>query len=237
MGGLRRTHPISIRGKIAVVGVVVAALALAGCTKSASSQRPTPQPRTVFSAPSTFAPPTPQPSSSPSTGGVPAPRSSSASPISGSTASLAVSSRPAGAMSAGPPPSPTTASGVPRNGTTQYCPFTFGDSPAGPDPDYVTFLGPTQIPVGTTTPVTIGLSEEESAANVVSIAVIATASDNSNPITATETGTHDTTVSVVLPGVSGRTYTLHWVATFDEFAHPCSSELPSYSPYTVTAGA
>ena len=101
----------------------------------------------------------------------------------------------------------------------------------------MTFLGPAQIPVGTKTPVAIGISEEESAANIVSIAVIATASDDSDPITATESGTHDTTVSVVLPGVSGRTYTLHWVATFDNFAHPCTSELPNYSAYTVTAGA
>jgi hypothetical protein len=124
--------------------------------------------------------------------------------------------------------------GVPKNATTQYCPFTFANNPAGPDADYVTFLGPAQIPAGTTTPVTIGISEEEAAANPVSITVIATASDNSTPIVAAETGTHDTTVAVALPGVAGRTYTLQWVANFDAFAHPCASVIPSYSPYTVT---
>jgi hypothetical protein len=134
-------------------------------------------------------------------------------------------------------PNANAASGVPRNATTEYCPFTFGDDPAGPDPDYVTFLGPAVIPVGPATQVTIGISEEESAANTVSIAVVAIASDGSNPVTATETGTHDTKVSVTLPGVSGRTYTLHWIATFDDFAHPCSSEIPSYSPYVVSTGS
>jgi hypothetical protein len=127
-------------------------------------------------------------------------------------------------------------SGVPVNTTTEYCPFTFGNNPNGPDPDYVTFLGPATILVGsaTPTPVSIGVSEEEAAANTVSVTVIATASDSSSPITATATGAHDVTVSVALPAVPNRTYTLHWQATFDDFVHPCSSELPGYSPYTVT---
>jgi hypothetical protein len=121
---------------------------------------------------------------------------------------------------------------VVQNSTTEYCPFTFMNNAAGPDADYVTFLGPATVSSGQS--VSVGVSEQEAAANPVTITVIATPSDGSSPVVSRGSGNHDTTTSLTLGGASGTTWTLNWVTTFDFGVHPCASAEPGYSPFTVT---
>jgi hypothetical protein len=121
---------------------------------------------------------------------------------------------------------------VATNSTTSYCPFTFMNDPAGPDADYVTFLGPASISSGDS--VMVGASEQESAANPVTITVVATPSNGSSPVVSQMSGTHDATTSLALTGASGTIWTLNWAATFDFGAHPCASALPGYHAFTVT---
>ena len=121
---------------------------------------------------------------------------------------------------------------VATNSSTNYCPFTLMNDPAGPDADYVTFLGPASIASGDS--VSVGASEEESAANPVTIIVVATPSDGSSPVVSQGSGTHDATTSLALTGVSGTSWTLNWVATFDFGVHPCASAMPGYQAFTVT---
>lgn len=243
MGRLRSALPRSARGGFLAAGAALASLTLVACTNASPSRGAGSRP--PHESPFPPAASNGQRVSSPTTSGMAAVGRSSDAAISGPRSSdrlgarmpVLVAGETPPTSSGGSPSNTPAESGVPRDATTEYCPFTFGDSPAGPDPDYVTFLGPARIPLGATTPVSVGISEEESTPNIVSIAVVATASDDTNPISATETGTHDTEVSVALPGVAGRTYTLHWVATFDNFAHPCSSEIPGYAPYSVTSAS
>src|SRR5579872_4806100 len=147
MRALRKALPIADGWGVLAVGAVVASVALAACTNSGSSQGASS--RRGAAAPMPLVPSVGQPLSNPEIGGAgpTAPVSVAAADVLPSPV-LAVG-RPARVNSAAVPPKATAEPGVPRNATTEYCPFTFGDDPAGPDPDYVTFLGPAQIPAGT----------------------------------------------------------------------------------------
>ena len=126
------------------------------------------------------------------------------------------------------------ASGAAANGTN-YCPFTFNNSQAGPDPDFVSLLGPAVIPAGATTPVGVYASESEAAANTVALQVMVQSSKGAST-SAASSGKHNTTTTVKLAGQAGVTYTLSWFVTFDGGVHPCASALPGYHAFTVTTG-
>jgi hypothetical protein len=122
----------------------------------------------------------------------------------------------------------------PAGSTAEYCPFTFGNQNGSIDPDWVAFLGPSTITQGPTTTVSVEASEQEVAANLVTLDVIVTTSNNGTPLNFESQGLEQTAVSIPLAGTAGVTYSLQWVVTFDFGVHPCSSALPAYAPFTVT---
>lgn len=127
------------------------------------------------------------------------------------------------------------AAGPAPNGTN-FCPFTFMNSTAGPDPDFVTLSpGPAVIPAAGTTPVGVTASESEGAPNTVMLQLMAKSSKGGST-SATSTAKHNTTTTVKLAGGPGVTWTVNWFVTFDDGIHPCSSSFPGYHPFTITSG-
>jgi hypothetical protein len=126
---------------------------------------------------------------------------------------------------------------APASNPTQTCPII-----GSVDPDFVTLIGPATIPAdGMVHSVTLLASEAEVDPNLVSLTAITTTGTKSSPLTspiilATSAGLHQTTVSVPLAGVAGRTYTINWVATFDFGPHVCASVLPGHQAFTVGVG-